>query len=219
VIDGVFAGGEDGRVHFAEAAALTPEDLAAVHQQVRRRVLRWFARAGHLDPADAQDMAGWHHGGGFSLDASVRIEGSDRAGLGRIKPRARPRVCCSSSSLPSPFSLRRSKAAAQARGSSRGGWFLSWVVREITAATASAPESPARRRRDPDCVAPCAQPIPCRGLESSAQEGKTEGERLSRTSAQAGPGTAAAGRAELHRLSHRGGRGSSRSPPNPRCRR
>ena len=59
VIDGVFATGEDGRVHFAEARALTPEDLAAVQQQGRAHVLRWFARAGHLDPADARDMAGW----------------------------------------------------------------------------------------------------------------------------------------------------------------
>jgi hypothetical protein len=46
--------------------------------------LRWFARAGHLDPADAGDMAGWAHGGGFSLDASVRIEGQDRPGLERL---------------------------------------------------------------------------------------------------------------------------------------
>ena len=47
-------------------------------------MLRWFARVGHLDHADARDMAGWHHGGGFSLDASVRIEGADRAGLERL---------------------------------------------------------------------------------------------------------------------------------------
>jgi hypothetical protein len=39
-IDGVFTAGEDGQVHFAEAGALTPEDLAAVQQQVRARVLR-----------------------------------------------------------------------------------------------------------------------------------------------------------------------------------
>ena len=84
VIDGVFATGEDGQVHFAEAAALTPEDLAAVQQQVRARVLRWFARAGLLDPTDVRDMAGWHHGGGFSLDASVRIDDHDRAGLERL---------------------------------------------------------------------------------------------------------------------------------------
>jgi hypothetical protein len=84
VIDGVFAVGEGEQVQFCEAGAPTPEDLAAVQQQVRRRVLRWFARAGHLDPADARDMAGWHHGGGFSLDASVRIEAHDRAGLARL---------------------------------------------------------------------------------------------------------------------------------------
>ena len=29
-------------------------------------------------------MAGWDHGGGFSLDAAVRIEGRDRAGLERL---------------------------------------------------------------------------------------------------------------------------------------
>ena len=63
VIGGVFAAGEDGQVHFAEAAALTPEDLAAVQQQVRRRVLRWFAHAGYLNQADALDMASWDYGG------------------------------------------------------------------------------------------------------------------------------------------------------------
>jgi hypothetical protein len=44
VIDGVFVAGADGQVQFAEAAALRPEDLAAVQQQVRRRVLRYCAR-------------------------------------------------------------------------------------------------------------------------------------------------------------------------------
>jgi hypothetical protein len=97
VIDGVFVEGEDGQVQFPEAPALTPEDLAAVQQQVRARVLRWFARAGHLDPADARDMAGWHYGGGFSLDASVRIEGHDRAGLERLLR------CCARP----PFALER----------------------------------------------------------------------------------------------------------------
>jgi len=47
-------------------------------------LLRWFARAGHLDPADAREMASWDHGGGFCLDASVRIEGHDGAGLERL---------------------------------------------------------------------------------------------------------------------------------------
>jgi hypothetical protein len=109
VIDGVFAVGEDGQVHFAEAAAPTPEDLAAVQQQVRARVLRWFARAGHLDHADARDMARWHHGGGFSLDASVRIEGQDRAGLERLlRYCARP-----------PFALERLEQLAHGQLLSR----------------------------------------------------------------------------------------------------
>jgi hypothetical protein len=29
-------------------------------------------------------MAAWEHGGGFSVDTSVRIEGDDRAGLERL---------------------------------------------------------------------------------------------------------------------------------------
>jgi hypothetical protein len=33
-------------------------------------------------------MARWHHGGGFSLDASVRVEAAERAALER-----RPRYC------------------------------------------------------------------------------------------------------------------------------
>jgi hypothetical protein len=73
VIEGVFVAGADGQVQSTEAAALRPEGLAAV--------LRWFARAGHLDAADARDMASWDRGGGFALDASGRIEGPDRAGL------------------------------------------------------------------------------------------------------------------------------------------
>ena len=88
----MFVAGADGQVQFAEAAALRPEDLAAV-QQVRRRVLRWFARASHLDAAHARDMASCDHGGGFARDASIRVEGPDRAGLERLlRYSARPPV-------------------------------------------------------------------------------------------------------------------------------
>jgi hypothetical protein len=114
VIDGVFAEGKEGQVQFAEAATLTPEDLAAVQQQVRTRVLRWFARAGHLDAADARDMASWDHRGGFSLNASVRIEGPERRSspwharsarryrlpLPRSSPSARRRATCGPRSWP-----------------------------------------------------------------------------------------------------------------------
>ena len=65
--DALFAVGEDGHVHSAAPGAPIPEDLAAVQQQGRARVLRWFARADPLDPADLRNMAGWHHSGGFQL--------------------------------------------------------------------------------------------------------------------------------------------------------
>ena len=65
VIEGCSPRAREGQVHFAEAGALTPEDLAAVQQQVRAGVLRWIARAGHLNHTDARGMAGWHHGGGL----------------------------------------------------------------------------------------------------------------------------------------------------------
>ncbi|MGH7577405.1 MAG: hypothetical protein ACREM1_20030 [Longimicrobiales bacterium] len=42
---------------------------------MQRRVLRHFVRRGLLDDCAAQDMLTWQAAGGFSLDASVRIEG------------------------------------------------------------------------------------------------------------------------------------------------
>ena len=41
VIDEVFTVCENGQLHFSEAGALTPEDLVAVRQPVRARVLYW----------------------------------------------------------------------------------------------------------------------------------------------------------------------------------
>ena len=51
---------------------------------LRRRLLRALARRGVLEPEDAETMASWEHGGGFSLDAGVRIEAADRQGLERL---------------------------------------------------------------------------------------------------------------------------------------
>jgi len=46
--------------------------------------LQAFVRWGLLE-ADARDeMAQWHHGGGFSLDARVRIAADDRRGPERL---------------------------------------------------------------------------------------------------------------------------------------
>ena len=42
----------------------------------------WHAAT--LRPVEAKDMAAYAHGGGFSVDAGVRIEAADRAGLERL---------------------------------------------------------------------------------------------------------------------------------------
>jgi hypothetical protein len=62
-----------------------------VPAQVRRRLLRTFVRRGLIGKYDAAEMAGWEHGSGFSVDAAVRIEGNDLAGLERrLRYCARP---------------------------------------------------------------------------------------------------------------------------------
>jgi hypothetical protein len=84
-------------LRFHQATALTQELLKRLQHTVRRRVLRHFARHGLLEPDEAVDMLGWDHGGGFSLDGSVRIEATDREGLERlVRYCARP-----------PFALER----------------------------------------------------------------------------------------------------------------
>jgi hypothetical protein len=65
------------------AAAPTPQEITAIAEQVRHRVLRWFACSGLRDTNDARDMPGWDNGG-FSLDASVRIARQHRAEVERL---------------------------------------------------------------------------------------------------------------------------------------
>ena len=47
---------------FAAAA------VATVQTQVRHRVLRAFGRRSPFDPSAGEEMGGWAHGGGFSID-------------------------------------------------------------------------------------------------------------------------------------------------------
>ena len=89
VIDGVFEPAEDAgdspeSVRFCPAAELTPEAVAAIAEQVRVRVLRWFARSGLIEPEDVREMLAWENSG-FSLDAAVRVGAHDRAGLERLE--------------------------------------------------------------------------------------------------------------------------------------
>jgi len=71
-------------VDFHGATNLDTAAIAQVQTQIRQRILRVFVRRGLIGKGDRDEMMGWEHGGGFSLDASVRIEGTDRAGLERL---------------------------------------------------------------------------------------------------------------------------------------
>ena len=44
----------------------------------------YFRRHGLLDELDAAGMLTWQGSGGFSVDASMRIEAEDRAGIERL---------------------------------------------------------------------------------------------------------------------------------------
>jgi len=94
VLEGVFDTDAAGGVCFHEAQALAPEALAEIQAKVRLRLLRALARRGLLERENAQAMGAWDHGGGFSLDASVRIEAHDRQGLERLLRNSRPAGLC-----------------------------------------------------------------------------------------------------------------------------
>ena len=84
VLDGVFSKVDDREIAFHEAYDLTPDRIAQVESVIQKRVLRYFRRQGLLDEFDAVGMLNWQGSGGFSVDASVRIEAEDRAGIERL---------------------------------------------------------------------------------------------------------------------------------------
>jgi hypothetical protein len=73
-----------GGVLFRPATGIDEQAIATVQATVRRRLRRGFVRRGLLPADDAQAMGQWQHGGGFSVDGSVRIEATDRAGRERL---------------------------------------------------------------------------------------------------------------------------------------
>ena len=88
IIDGVFDPAtdtdEEEGVAFHAACGLDAGAIAGVQALVRKRILRTFVRRGLIKESDADEMNAWEHGGGFSVDASVCIEGTDRPGLERL---------------------------------------------------------------------------------------------------------------------------------------
>jgi hypothetical protein len=84
VLDGLFSEEPDGAVRFDEATHLTADHAPTLERTIQLRVLRLFQRRGLLDEATVEDMLGWNASGGFSLDATVRIHGTDRSGRERL---------------------------------------------------------------------------------------------------------------------------------------
>jgi len=84
ILDGVFEPLATGGVQFRQVVALTSDAVASITEQVRGRVVRWFALRRLLDPDDTRNMLGWVNSG-FSFDASVCIAGPDRAGLKQLR--------------------------------------------------------------------------------------------------------------------------------------
>jgi len=84
VVDGVFASTPTGDVVFHAATGLDAPAIAAAQAKVRQRLLCHFVRRGLLESDAAHAMQAWPHGGGFSVNAAVRIEAADRPGLERL---------------------------------------------------------------------------------------------------------------------------------------
>jgi len=86
VVDGVFEADATGGAVFYPASTLDVPAIGEVQAAVRRRLLRSVLRRGLLSADDAQVMAEWEHGGGFPVDAKVRIAAHERCGLERLLP-------------------------------------------------------------------------------------------------------------------------------------
>jgi hypothetical protein len=102
IIDGVFepahAANTAAGLVFHQACGLDATAVATVQAQVRQRVLRAFIHHALLEQHDGDAMGGWASGGGFSVDATVRIAGADLAGRERLlrycAGRRSPSVTC-----------------------------------------------------------------------------------------------------------------------------
>jgi hypothetical protein len=73
-----------GGIVFYAATGPEANVIAQVQAQGCRRLLCVFMRRGLLPGDDVRAMGQWHDGGGFSVDGSVRIEVTDRAGRERL---------------------------------------------------------------------------------------------------------------------------------------
>ena len=84
VIDGLFEPAPAGGVVFHAATRVEATAIELVQESVRQRLLHGFVRRDLLPSDAAQAMAEREHGGGFSVDASVDVAATDRAGSERL---------------------------------------------------------------------------------------------------------------------------------------
>jgi len=68
---------------FVAGRARVAGNAKTVQVQGRRRVLSAFVRRGRLEKEEPKEMGHWDPGGGFSLDAALRIAANDRNELKR----------------------------------------------------------------------------------------------------------------------------------------
>ena len=80
VTDGVFMASvtddttdNNNPVQFIPARPITPGDLDALTERVRRRLIRWYKRRGFLDTEAAADLLSWNPSG-FSIDADTQSQ-------------------------------------------------------------------------------------------------------------------------------------------------
>jgi hypothetical protein len=83
VSDGAFETNGNGRLRFVECAPPSPEGLSELTEAIRRRWVGRLRRRGLVSEEAARTLLGQAHSG-FSLNAGVRIEAEDRAGLERL---------------------------------------------------------------------------------------------------------------------------------------
>ena len=82
--DGLKPGADIYLINHDAVRTLAKDPSMLPPGQVRRRILRAFVRRGRINAQTRKEMEAWEHGGGFSLDASVRIDADDRKGLERL---------------------------------------------------------------------------------------------------------------------------------------
>jgi hypothetical protein len=138
----------------SEATAMGEAEVVTVQETVRKRVLALFERWGLLTPEAVADMRQWEHGGGFSLDASIRIGPNDRAGLERLLRYCRWNLPRPSKPPPHPRNPLVPQASPRPRGapaaprSGRRCWRAftkssHWYAPTAATKCASFPSSPA----------------------------------------------------------------------------